>query len=117
MPREVYYSGDVSKPPKAGDKFIQLDWDESSLSLDVGNGIFPDQNSRNPTRRFPTLDNLHELGGKPLPAHCALGTLGESRHNGWHSSYHVSSLTNQSIASSRVLNLRNSRWEKVFSAS
>jgi hypothetical protein len=31
--------------------------------------------------------------------------------------YHPSSLTNQSIASSRVLNLRNSRWEKVFSAS
>src|SRR5260370_27828297 len=31
--------------------------------------------------------------------------------------YDVSSLTNQSIASSRVLNLWNSRWEKVFSAS
>jgi cytoskeletal protein CcmA (bactofilin family) len=31
--------------------------------------------------------------------------------------YHPSSLTNQSIASSRVLNLQNSRWEKVFSAS
>jgi hypothetical protein len=64
MPREIYYSGDVSKPPQAGDKFIQLDWDESSLSLDVGHGIFPDQNSRNPTRRFPTLDKSHELGGK-----------------------------------------------------
>jgi len=48
MPREIYYSGDVSKPPQAGDKFIQLDWDESSLFLDVGYGIFPDQNSRNP---------------------------------------------------------------------
>jgi hypothetical protein len=35
-------------PPKAGDEFIQLDWDESSWSLDVGRGIFPDQNSRNP---------------------------------------------------------------------
>jgi hypothetical protein len=76
MPRQIYYSGDVSKPPKAGDKFIQLDWDESSLSLDVGHEIFPDQNSRNPTRRFPASDNLNELGGKPLPAHCALGTLG-----------------------------------------
>ena len=31
--------------------------------------------------------------------------------------YHASSLTNQSIASSRVLNLWNSRWEKVFNAS
>ena len=60
IPREVYYSGDVSKPPKAGDKYIQLDWDESSLSLDVGHGISPDQRSRNPTRRFPTLDKLHE---------------------------------------------------------
>ena len=64
MPREIYCSGDVSKPPTAGDKFIQLDWDESSLSLDVGHGIFPDQNSRNPTRRFPTLDKLHEAIGK-----------------------------------------------------
>jgi len=71
-------------------------------------------------REFLTLDNLHELGAKLFPAHCALGTLGESRHNGWHNgwhSYQVSSLTNQSIASSRVLNLRNSRWEKVVSAS
>jgi hypothetical protein len=58
--RKIYYSGDVSQPPKAGDKFIQLDWDESSLSLDVGHGIFPDQSSRNPTRCFPTLDKLHE---------------------------------------------------------
>ena len=31
--------------------------------------------------------------------------------------YHASSLTKQSVASSRALNLRNSRWEKVFSAS
>ena len=31
--------------------------------------------------------------------------------------YPSPSLTNQSIASSRVLNLRNSRWEKVVSAS
>jgi hypothetical protein len=60
MPREVYYSGDVSKPPKAGDKFIQLDWSEGSLALIVGHGIFPDQISHNPTRRFPTLDKLHE---------------------------------------------------------
>jgi hypothetical protein len=30
--------------------------------------------------------------------------------------YPSSSLTNQSIASSRVSNLKNSRWEKVFSA-
>jgi hypothetical protein len=30
--------------------------------------------------------------------------------------YPSSSLTNQSIASSRVPNLKNSRWEKVFSA-
>jgi hypothetical protein len=64
MPREIYYSGDVSKPPKAGDRFIQLDWDESSLSLDVGHGIVPDQRSRNPTRCFPTLDKLHEAIGK-----------------------------------------------------
>jgi hypothetical protein len=64
MPREIYYSGDVSKPPKAGDKSIELDWDESSLSLDVSHGILPDQNSRNPTRRFPTLDKLHEEIGK-----------------------------------------------------
>ena len=64
MPREIYYSGDVSKPPKAGDRFIQLDWDESSLSLDVGHGIVPDQRSRNPTRCFPTLDKLPEAIGK-----------------------------------------------------
>ncbi len=64
MPREIYYSGDVSKPPKAGDRFIQLDWEESSLSLDVGHGIVPDQRSRNPTRCFPTLDKLHEAIGK-----------------------------------------------------
>jgi hypothetical protein len=64
MPREIYYSGDVSKPPKAGDRFIQLDWNESSLSLDVGHGIVPDQRSRNPTRCFPTLDKLHEAIGK-----------------------------------------------------
>jgi hypothetical protein len=64
MPREIYYNGDVSKPPKAGDKLIQLDWDESSLSLDVGHGILPDQSSRNPTRCFPTLDKLHEAIGK-----------------------------------------------------
>jgi hypothetical protein len=64
MPREVYYSGDVSKPPKAGDKHIQLDWDVSSLSLDVGHGISPNQRSRNPTRRFPTSDKLHEAIGK-----------------------------------------------------
>ena len=57
MPREIYYSGDVSKPPKAGNKFIQLDWDESSLSPDVGHGIFPTRIVA--TRRFPTLDKLH----------------------------------------------------------
>ena len=35
----------------------------------------------------------------------------------WDACYHVSSRTNQFIASSRVLNLGNSRREKVFSAS
>jgi len=40
MPREIYYSGDVSKPPKAGDKFIQLDWEKTALKLTISQGIF-----------------------------------------------------------------------------
>jgi hypothetical protein len=64
MRREVYYNEDVSKPPEAGDKFIQLDWEESTLSLEVFHGIFPDGSSRKATRRFPTLDKLHEAIGK-----------------------------------------------------
>jgi hypothetical protein len=61
MPREIYYSGDVSKRPVAGDKFIQVDWDEDSLTLDLRRGVYPEGLSIVPKPvRFSTLDELHE---------------------------------------------------------
>ena len=61
MPREVYYGGDVSKRPMAGDEYVQLDWDESSLTLYLRHGVFADEDSRKQKRlRFPTLKELNQ---------------------------------------------------------
>lgn len=59
---EIYYSGDVSKRPMAGDEYLQLDWDESSLTLFLRHGVFADDDSRKQKRlRFPTLKELNQV--------------------------------------------------------
>ena len=58
---QVFFNGDVSKPPKAGDKFIQLDSDEVDLTLDVRRGVYPEGSSGKPAPlRFSTTDKLQE---------------------------------------------------------
>jgi hypothetical protein len=70
MPREIYYSGDVSKPPKAGDKFIQLDWEKTALKLTISKESL-DTLARNitifqPVKKFSTLKELQQAVGEAI---------------------------------------------------
>jgi hypothetical protein len=70
MPREIYYSGDVSKPPKAGDKFIQLDWEKTALKLTISQGIFRHARKKHhrlsTVKRFSAPKELQQAVGEAI---------------------------------------------------
>ncbi len=70
MPREIYYSGDVSRPPKAGDKFIQLDWEKTALKLTISQGIFGHARKKHhnlsTVKKFSTLKELQQAVGEAI---------------------------------------------------
>jgi hypothetical protein len=70
MPREIYYSGDVSKPPKAGDKFIQLDWEKTALKLKISQGIFDAPRKKHlhlsTVKEFSTVKELQQAVGESI---------------------------------------------------
>ena len=69
MPREIYYSGDVAKP-KAGDKFIQLDWERTALKLTISKGIFGPARKKHhhlsTVKKFSTLKELQQAVGEAI---------------------------------------------------
>jgi hypothetical protein len=70
MPREIYYSGDVSKPPKAGDEFIQLDWEKTALKLTISQGIFRHARKKHhrlsTVKKFSTPKELQQAVGEAI---------------------------------------------------
>ncbi len=70
MPREIYYNGGVSKPPKAGDKFIQLDWEKTALKLTISQGIFDDPRKKHrhvsTVKEFSTRKELQQAVGESI---------------------------------------------------
>jgi len=70
MPREIYYNGGVSEPPKAGDKFIQLDWEKTALKLTISQGIFGDPRKKHrhvsTVKEFSTLKELQQAVGESI---------------------------------------------------
>jgi hypothetical protein len=70
MPREIYYSGDVSEPPKAGDKFIQLDWEKTALKLTISQGIFANPRKKHlqvsTVKKFSTIKELQKAVGESI---------------------------------------------------
>lgn len=70
MPREIYYNGDVLKPPKAGDKFIQLDWTKTALRLTISQGIFVNPREKHhqlsTIKEFSTVKELQQAVGESI---------------------------------------------------
>ena len=70
MPQEIYYRGDVSKPPKAGDKFIQLDWEKTELRLTISQGIFIHARKKHhrlsTVKKFSTPKELQQAVGEAI---------------------------------------------------
>jgi hypothetical protein len=61
---ETYYK-DISRPPKAGEEFIELAWaDIPGFELTVTRGIFDDKRKqKTKTLQFPTSKELDEAIG------------------------------------------------------
>jgi hypothetical protein len=70
MPREINYSRDVSKPPKAGDKFIQLFWEKTGLKLKISQGIFDAPRKKHlhlsTVKEFSTVKELQQAVGESI---------------------------------------------------
>ena len=70
MPREIYYSGDAAKPLKAGDKFIQLDWEKTALELTISKGTFCHARKKHhdlsTVMKFSTLKELQQAVGEAI---------------------------------------------------
>ena len=70
MPCEIYYNGDVSMPPKTGDKFMQFDWEKTALKLTISQGIFGDARKKHlhlsAVKKFSTLKELQQAVGEAI---------------------------------------------------
>jgi hypothetical protein len=70
MPREIYYSGDVSKPPKTGDRFIQLDWEKTALKLTISQGTFASPRKKHlqlsSVKKFSTVKEFQKAVGESI---------------------------------------------------
>jgi hypothetical protein len=70
MPREIYHCGDVSKQPKVGDKFVQLDWEKTALKLTISRGILGHARKKHhhlsTVKKFSTLKELQQAVGEAI---------------------------------------------------